>query len=115
MVRDTEGINMATCRELIIINGKCYEITNLGWNPKELNPQLKKMCEGKDLRSQYLYIKKNSDDRKAFTHEQLARKYDLGILDDRLEEIIKNEYETFEVEADWIEEFPKSDEIIFED
>lgn len=40
-----------TCRELIIIDGKCYDIQNLGWNPKQLNPQLKEMCKGKDLRA----------------------------------------------------------------
>ena len=106
---------MATCRELIIIDGKCYDIGNLGWNPKQLNPQLKKMCEGKDLRTRSYYIKKNSDDRHAFTYEQLAKKYDLGLLDNKLQEIIDKEYETFSVEADWHEEFPESDKIIFED
>lgn len=104
-----------TCRELIIIDGKCYDIKNLGWNPKQLNPQLKEMCKGKDLRAKSFYIRKNSDSRHAFTLEQLAKKYDFGIIDERLWKIIESEYETFHVEADWNEEFPKSDEIKFED
>ena len=37
-------------RDLIIINGRCFEITNLGWNPKQLNPQLKAMCAPCHLR-----------------------------------------------------------------
>lgn len=104
-----------TCRELIIIDGKCYDIKNLGWNPKICNPQLKEMCEGKDLRARFLYVKKNSDDRHAYTLEQLAQKYELGTLEDKLWKIIESEYETFCVEADWNKEFPKSDEIKFED
>ena len=106
---------MATCRELLIIDGKCYEIGNLGWNPKQLNPKVKALCEGKDLRRRSYYVKKDSDDRQAFTLEQLARHYDLGTLDDKLWEIIETEYETFSVEADWNEEFPGDDEIKFED
>ena len=104
-----------TCRELIIIDGKCYDIEKLGWNPKQLNPQLKEMCKDKDLRARHYYIKKNSDNRLAFTLEQLARKYDLGTLDAKLWKIIESEYEAFCVEADWNEEFPNSDEIKFED
>lgn len=46
-------------RELLIIDGKCYEITNLGWNPKQLNPQVKEMCKDKDLRAKSYYVKKN--------------------------------------------------------
>lgn len=102
-------------RDLIIINGRCFEITNLGWNPKQLNPQLKAMCEGKDLRTQFLYVKKNSDDRKAYTKEQLAKIYQLGICEPALQNIIDGAYETFEIEADWNEEFPGSNEIVFED
>lgn len=102
-------------RELIIINGKCFEITNLGWNPKQLNPQLKAMCEDKDLRAQFLYVKKSSPDRKAYTKEQLAKKYQLGFCEPALQKIIDDNYETFVVEADWNEEFPEHDKIVFED
>lgn len=102
-------------RELLIIDGKCYEITNLGWNPKQLNPQVKEMCKDKDLRARSYYVKKNSNDRKGYTLEQLAKKYDLGTLDDKLWEIIENEYESFQVEADWNKEFPESENIKWED
>lgn len=101
-------------RELIIIDGKCYDIQNLGWNPKQCNPLLKKMCKGKDLRARHYYVKKNSNDRKGYTLEQLARKYELGTLEDKLWQIIEAEYETFVIEADWNEEFPKFNEIKFE-
>lgn len=102
-------------RELLIIDGKCYEITNLGWNPKQLNSQVKAMCEGKDLRVRHYYVKKNSDDRHAFTLEQLAEHYQLGSLEDKLWKIIESDYDTFIVEADWHEEFPKSSDIVFDD
>ena len=102
-------------RELIIIDGKCYDIQNLGWNPKQCNHQLKKMCKGKDLRARHYYVKKNSNDRNGYTLEQLARKYELGTLEDKLWQIIEAEYETFVIEADWNEEFPKFDEIKFEE
>lgn len=102
-------------RELIIIDGKCYDIQNLGWNPKQCNSQLKKMCKGKDLRATHYYVKKNSNDRNGYTLEQLARKYELGTLEDKLWQIIEAEYEPFVIEADWNEEFPKSDEIKFEE
>lgn len=106
---------MATCRELIIIDGKCYDIKNLGWNPKVCNPQLKEMVEGLDLRAKFFYVRKNSNDRHAYTLEQLAAKYQMGILQNELWEIINRDYETFEVEADWNKEFPKSDEIKWEE
>ena len=102
-------------RELLIIDGKCYEITNLGWNPKQCNPQVKKMCEGKDLRAQYRYVKKNSNDRTAYTSEHIAKELGLGFLEDKLFEILERDYECFSVEMDWHEEFPGNDEIEFED
>lgn len=106
---------MATCRELIIIAGKCYDIKNLGWNPKQCNPQLKKMIEGLDLRAKSFYVKKDSADRHAYTLEQLARQYEMGTLQNELWEIINRDYEIFEVEADWNKEYPESENIKWEE
>lgn len=67
------------------------------------------------LRAKSFYVRKNSNNRHAYTLEQLAAKYQMGILQNELWEIINRDYETFEVEADWNKEFPKSDEIKWED
>ena len=97
--------------ELIIINGKCYNIDYLGWNPKICNPQLKKMIEGKHLTHKYLYVKKDDKKRIAYTSDELQKKYQLGFLDEKFIKILKEEYICYSVEADWNEEFPGSDEI----
>ena len=102
-------------RELIIINGKAIEISQLGWNPKQCNPEIKKMVDGKKLRHKYMYRNKNSDDRILYTHEQLAKKYGLGLLDNRLYEIEKEQYESFSIEADWVEEGLENDEVVWDE
>ena len=102
-------------RELLIIGGKCYEIGNLGWNPKVCNPQVKKMVEGKDIRYKTFYVKKNSTDRHGYTLHDLCKEHGYGWADERLWKIIETEYETFEVAADWHEEFPESELVKFED
>lgn len=102
-------------RELIIINGKAIEITQLGWNPKQCNPEVKRMLEGKDLRHKYMYRNKKIDDRVLYTHEQLAKKYGFGICDDRLYKIEEEQYESFSIEADWKAEGFEDDALNFDD
>lgn len=102
-------------RELIIINGKAIEITQLGWNPKQCNPEIKKIVEDKNLCHKYMYRNKNSDDRVLYTHEQLSKKYGLGLMDDRLYRIEEEQYESFSIEADWVAEGIETDEIIWEE
>lgn len=104
-----------TCRELLIIGGKCFEIGTLGWNPKVCNPQVKDMVEGKDIRYKTFYVKKNSQDRKGYTLHELCDIHGFGWGDERLWKIIEAEYETFEVAADWREEFSEEELVKFDD
>lgn len=83
--------------ELIIVNKKVMDVTDMGWNPIECNKKVVRFVGKKKMIHSNFYFDNKGN---VFEFDDLAIKYNLPLLDNKLWEIITKDYQPIWIRAD---------------